>query len=509
MTDDKTDVSLKRVSFRTGMRIPAEAIEKRYHHQSGQEILLRLRDDPDYLYLVDENDVLTYRVLNNPQRVSPLPYPPEELIEVGVAPPEPFRSGSGDTAITVATEIARVRGPQIELPPLLRGSPPGTRLSPEALSSLLPHGTRGRLFRVTDRWVGVDDNGIVVFNEFAEPTTPPAPAAEPPSPPAGAADEFDEGDALPYLDDRWQPDGPRFRARIGRFLYYCQSRPDQGYLVTDKLLLPATDAGGAEVSSPVAEPAAVSFRLVVPPEVRPPPAPPPVETPPPAPTPPAVVAPGQTVCTALESMRRILVGNQVQAVFYLDKVVAPDTAPIWLSVLRGDLAQLNEDTQKAFHRGISTKSPAGFSLLKGALIHLLYVNSIRAQRGDDQPAEKGKRMKGVLYQVILLREDGTSAADTPVISQGVKERILGAFSTLAGVEGIDSRREVVERVHRQILLDPETQIALNHPQTLAQFKALMLFKLYQYTQMVDRGDGLAIIRLVRAIIDFPTLSSPA
>ncbi len=247
MTDEKTDPAIQRISFRTGMKIPAGTIEKRFRHRSGHEMLLLLKNDPDYLYLVDESDLLTYRVLNNPARVSPLPYPPEELLEVSVSDPEGGSAIGTDTVVTSIAEVSQRQTPQVLLLPLLRRSPPGTRLSPEDLHALLAQGSRGRLFRLEEHWLAVDDQGFVVFNELTEPQNTPAVAD---APPKETREELDEGEHLPFLDDRWQPDGPRFRARIGNFLYYCQSRPDQGYEVTDKLFLPVLDAGGADGPPP-------------------------------------------------------------------------------------------------------------------------------------------------------------------------------------------------------------------------------------------------------------------
>lgn len=540
-------------NFKTGDRIPARLVERRMRHITDGEILLKLLGDDEYLYLVGENNVLLYRVPHNPNGSRQLLYPLDELEEM--VPPRVEDSTAVTDVSGLLQELQR-RKQEIS------GLECGRTVPPALRESLLPLQVPGFIYAVDGKYIVTDENYIVLVNQAAAPPLPGVEEeAESVAPAYEAPQEWSEGDVLPSLGPEWERDGKQWKCRLGRFLYFCQRRGDGAFVIRDKLPISYSveempdiqpTVPGAE-AAPAPVPAELVFDLNI--EGRmyagqtvgdcfilydesrrevlrhegeevfggihkdrilifrhpqtgvsfgkdlhgnvyssrkaqrvPPPPPPPAE-----------LSPEETVARMCRVMDNLLTRHEVNADFFRDTVLQADDKRFLVEALRGDLGLLSDDTQRARQGGKNMVLKGGLSLLKAGLLHLLYINSIRSQRGDDIPQERGRRMRGLVHDWILSRPDGTFSAD---VGQIPLHRLNHFFRGLSERADMLEKRDVLLRVHGQINLDEDYLAVQNEVLPISDAQAFLIYKYYRYTNIADRGDGLMMVHAVRMVMDF-------
>jgi hypothetical protein len=191
----------------------------------------------------------------------------------------------------------------------------------------------------------------------------------------------------------------------------------------------------------------------------------------------------------------------IRADYFLEHRMGPFWRDRWERIWLGDLSPLLEDTQE-FAAGtvIRTQDKGGLGILKAALVHELYVNSTLAGRSNgEKEGESGRNMLNLLLFVCLLSPLGDLDHVGPILSEEDQMRLIDTLAGLAGQMG--DKRGMLQRVHQKLVFDFKRGRDWPEKSTAAAVKSALIFKLYENTNRLDRGDGTDMVRIVRTLIE--------
>jgi hypothetical protein len=277
-------------------------------------------------------------------------------------------------------------------------------------------------------------------------------------------DEYEKGDVLPVpLRNRCDEDITTGGGRImiGNYLYFL----DADYVVTARMKLAYTE-GDAVVPAPV--PGAAPQKQL------------PVE---------------QIVANLVKHFQLALDKYNISADFFKDSVLAPGNREALMRMYNGDLTELSDDTREAAAQGKLTvlEGEQGFTLLRAAILHELYIKSTLAGRGGN--------MKYYVTHICSIGPDGRLNELQGEMPLKQQQDLFDFFAGRAGVY-IDKNR-LIRQLYRD--LRPtifEDYQAIRKIGGKVRFNAFLIVKLYEHTKRLDRGDGITLIRLTRDIMDF-------
>lgn len=193
--------------------------------------------------------------------------------------------------------------------------------------------------------------------------------------------------------------------------------------------------------------------------------------------------------------------NGIEAEYYITERLSEKTR--LLNVMGGNLGVLNDETSEAASNGAPVNHKAGYSLLKAALLHELFINTTLGGRGG----HRSRIMRQFILELILITERGRFEQDKSVITGDNQKRVLNWLMEFR--KTFTDKREVIESLINRLMDDDELK-KISHQKdymNTSMFKALVISKVYEYTTRLDRGNGLAIIALSRAVMDISQKSA--
>ncbi len=315
--------------------------------------------------------------------------------------------------------------------------------------------------------LGVEDKIHVTRTVVPQVEKPAAPITPPVSSSYKGPEmmgELDKGDALPIpLRDRCEEDITTGGGRImiGNYLYFL----DADYVVTAKMKLAYTE-GDAIV--PASVPVAASPKQL------------PVE---------------EIVANLVKHFEIALDKYNISADFFRDSVLGPGNREVLMRMYNGDLTELSDDTREAASQGKLTalEGEKGFTLLRAAILHELYIKSTLAGRGSN--------MKYYVTHIGSLEPDGRVIEFNGEMSLKNQRDLLDFFGTRANV--YTDKAKIIRQLCRDLRLTIfEDFQAIRKIGGKVRFNAFLIVKLYEHTTRLDRGDGITMIRLSRDIMDF-------
>lgn len=215
---------------------------------------------------------------------------------------------------------------------------------------------------------------------------------------------------------------------------------------------------------------------------------------PPPPPQPKPVTVREVLDMMIKTVSETLEKYKIEASYFKDTVLINSNREVLIRAINGDLSLLNDDTREAAKQGkIMTLQEKGFDLLKAIFIHELYIKSTLTGRGD--------KMKFFLSDIAALNHDGTMDTIQDKLSLDNKIQLLKFFKDRAEIYA--DKTDIILRVYLQIRnsIIPTFNELLKEGELL-RFDAFLIAKLYEFTTRIDRGDGLTMIRLTRAILKY-------
>lgn len=317
--------------------------------------------------------------------------------------------------------------------------------------------------------LGVEDKIHVPRKAAPQVEKPAAPTPTPP--PVSSAynsmemkDEFEKGDVLPVpLRDRCDEDIATGggRVMIGNYLYFL----DANYTVTARMKLAYTEG---DAVGPASVPGAAPQKQL------------PVD---------------EIVANLVKHFEIALDKYNISADFFKDSVLGPGNREVLMRMYNGDLTELSDDTREAAAQGKVTvlEGEQGFTLLRAAILHELYIKSTLAGRGGN--------MKYYVTHIGSLEADGRLNEFQGEMSLKQQQDLLDFFGSRAGV--YTDKTRLIRQLYRD--LRPtifEDYQAIRKIGGKVHFNAFLIVKLYEHTTRLDRGDGITLIRLSRDIMDY-------
>jgi hypothetical protein len=264
---------------------------------------------------------------------------------------------------------------------------------------------------------------------------------------AGIKEEFETGDFLPLsLRERCEMDIATGAGRviIGSYLYLL----DANYAITTRMKL-AHSAGETASSTPA--PGRAPKKLL------------PVE---------------EIVDNLVKHFEIALDKYNISAGFFKDNVLGPKYRKTLIRMYNGDLTELSDDTREAAAQGKLTvlDNEKGFTLLRAAILHELYIKSTLVGRGGN--------MKYYVTYICSIWPDGRISEFQGEIPLKKQQDLLEFFGSRASVS-IFEDYQTIRKIGGKV-----------------SFNAFLIGKLYEHTTRLDRGDGITMIRLSRDIMDY-------
>jgi hypothetical protein len=285
--------------------------------------------------------------------------------------------------------------------------------------------------------------------------------------------ELQKGETLPsHMREQCEEDisfGGGSRIMIGDYLYHL----DSDYRVTVKMKLFYSHAT-ATAEVPVPEPKK-------PEEKEPPKKQPPVK---------------KIVSNVLKHFKVALKEYNISADFFKETELASGSRKALACVYDGDLTELNDDTRGAASQGKQTVlEEKGFTLLRAALLHELYIKSTLAGRGDN--------MNYFITHIACIEPDGTLQESwfDDKISLEQQREMVEFFGSRA--KEYTDKAEIITRVYRLLRSNVFREYkALRQAGENVRFNAFLIARLYEHTTRLDRGDGITMIRLSGDLMDY-------
>ncbi len=234
--------------------------------------------------------------------------------------------------------------------------------------------------------------------------------------------------------------------------------------------------------------------------------PPPPVSPPPEPPPAPELPPALLVFELMRLVRGdredsgLLARHGITASFFRDTILQPGRKQLFARALAGDIDAdlLGDKRPPTTDEKMVLRRQAGPTLLKAVLLHNLYINSVKSQRGDDLPEDRGKRMRGFIADLICWQQ-----RPEPAAPRGDREPLLRHFQRLSMLSHFEPKKMMIERVYMQIEADPDYRGLARDKAPLLDLKTMLIYKLYSLTNISDRGNGVEMILLVREIMGYP------
>ena len=202
----------------------------------------------------------------------------------------------------------------------------------------------------------------------------------------------------------------------------------------------------------------------------------------------------------IERFRHAVTLHGIRADYFFEHRLGRTWQDRWERIWKGDLSPMLEDTQEFLPgRDINTREQGGLSTLKGALIHELYINSTLAGRSHGETeTDSGRNMLNLLLFVCQLNRKGELDAVGPMLDEGRQLALIDSFLSMGSL--FEDKKDVLQRVHQKLVFDYKR--GRNWPQkpTAAAVKSTLIFKLYENTNRLDRGDGTDMVRMVRELL---------
>ena len=193
----------------------------------------------------------------------------------------------------------------------------------------------------------------------------------------------------------------------------------------------------------------------------------------------------------------------IKADYFVQEKLGPLNAERFLRVYKGKIDKLNKETEEGFKSGDYQQICGGLNTLKASLIHELYINSTLAGRsfGEEEGTEPGRNMKGLLTFQNLLKKDGTLNEKERDLSKLEQKNFIDFFGRLES--RYMDKKDVIVRVYQKIKYDFGKGLLTFKKEKISfdKFKAIMIYKLYENTNRLDRGNGISMIGLVKDIFD--------
>ncbi len=199
-----------------------------------------------------------------------------------------------------------------------------------------------------------------------------------------------------------------------------------------------------------------------------------------------------------DRFKKIIKKNSIGAELFINKKLDnPATPEVLLKVLDGDLTYLNDDIKEAKETGNNVEIKTGFSSPKVALLHELYINTTLAGRGG----HRGNNMRSFIYDLIILNQYGKLSPIKKLITPESQEKGIEFFKKLS--TRYKDKTEMILRVYNSIKFDDEYINLINKQKNIdiSIYKAFLISKLYEYTNRIDRGNGIAIINVSKTLMD--------
>lgn len=307
-----------------------------------------------------------------------------------------------------------------------------------------------------------------------------------------------EGDALPAA---WQqicsPEKEGFSLKIGQYLF----RMDLGYSIVEKINLQEPNRKDLDEYEKTEQ-------LIAPPKCLPEEVDPAEKTAVSLPLPLQKhnlnMTPKSIVTKIVNRFKKAIKSNKLQLDYFVEQKLSNEKYDDLAKVLLGDIKYLNEEIREGVAKNPERKIGGGLSLLKAALIHELYINTTLVGRvgKDNQGIESGRTLKALWTFLILLNHNSSLrqlGADISPAEQKEMIRFVGGLQ-----DKYKDKGEIIKRIYKKLLFDLDEGILTfgNRSISVDKFKAILIYKFYENTNRMDRGDGITMICITRDIIDF-------
>ncbi len=211
--------------------------------------------------------------------------------------------------------------------------------------------------------------------------------------------------------------------------------------------------------------------------------------------PPVKLSEAEVTGILMKSIKRSLDKNGIEAsLFVKDRL--EDQSRL-AQVMQGNLGVLNSEIAEAASKGVPVNHKQGYTLLKAALLHELFINTTLGGRGG----HRSRIMRQFILELILITPHGKFEKDNSIITRENQIRVLNWL--LEFRNSFRDKSEVIEKLIKQLSSDDELVKITRQKDCVntSMFKALVVSKIYEYTTRLDRGNGLAMIALSRAVMD--------
>ncbi len=203
----------------------------------------------------------------------------------------------------------------------------------------------------------------------------------------------------------------------------------------------------------------------------------------------------------VERFRHAVSLHGIRADYFFEHRLDGNWLERWERIWNGDLSPLLEDTQEFLPgQGINTRERGGLATMKAALIHELYVNSTLAGRSNGETeSESGRNMLNLLLFVCQLNGMGELDDVGQLLDDEAQMKLIDSFKVMGTL--FDEKKWMLQRVHQKVVFDYKRGRTWPDKPTEAAVKSALIFKLYENTNRLDRGDGTDIVRIVRELLD--------
>ncbi|HLP58676.1 MAG TPA: hypothetical protein VK186_07605, partial [Candidatus Deferrimicrobium sp.] len=196
---------------------------------------------------------------------------------------------------------------------------------------------------------------------------------------------------------------------------------------------------------------------------------------------PAGVSPGQLpiekiVANVVKHFEMALDKYNINADFFKENVLETDNRETLINSYRGDLTGLNDDTREAASQGKLTvlTGEKGFTLLRAAMLHELYIKSTLTGRGNN--------MKFLITHIISIEPDGRINESLGNWTLETQRKLLDFFNSRATV--YTDKIVLIRQLHRNLYLRNsifEDYKAIRDVGAKVSFNAFLIAKLYEHT----------------------------
>ncbi|MCU0287067.1 MAG: hypothetical protein MUF15_11805 [Acidobacteria bacterium] len=219
--------------------------------------------------------------------------------------------------------------------------------------------------------------------------------------------------------------------------------------------------------------------------------------PPPAPVPSKQIPVEKIIENVIKHVEMALDKYKIDADFFKENVLGPGNRETLIQCYNGDLTTLNDDTREAAAQGklAVLTGEEGFTLLRAAILHELYIKTTLAGRGNN--------MKFFITHIIAVEPDGRANEFRGDWSLEKQRELINFFNKRANV--YTDKTMLIRQLYRNLYSRDtifEEYKATRDAGGNVSFNAFLIFKLYELTTRLDRGDGITMIRLSRDIMDF-------